>query len=142
MGAGASVSGKEDVQVGQTIQTNAGPIECHVHNCTLVIRSDELEVGDKVEMKPAGSALYFVGIVSAINPDCTCDIQMDGDDPDDIERNVNVDDIRKLMSKRALVVGRWRRAFMAVRATKKFNKTFGFAEDYGEGKTDSFHYDV
>jgi hypothetical protein len=66
---------------------------------------------------------------------------MDGDDPDDIERNVELDCIRKLMSKRALVVGRWRRAFMAVRATKKFNK-FGFAEEYGEAKTDSFHYDV
>jgi uncharacterized OB-fold protein len=173
MGGGASISGKEDVIVGQTIQTNAGPIvvkdyakikaeeksisnsirsrssvkssgpdgrrksqivvnqagvqkivtwfededeglsvgdvvkvnfkeseplegfvveklndvnilvdfgdhikECHVSNCTLLIRSDELEVGDKVEMKPADSALYFVGIISAINDDFTCDIQV------------------------------------------------------------------
>lgn len=96
--------------------------ECHVASCTIVIKGDELEVGDKVEMKPAGMSLYFVGKVIAINADCTLDVLMDGDDPDDIERGVDVADIRKLMSKRGLVVSRWRRAFMLVVAINRFGK--------------------
>ncbi len=109
--------------------------EVHVSNCTIVIRSDELEVGDKVEMKPAGMALYFVGKVIAINADCTLDVLMDGDDPDDIERGVDVDNIRKLMSKRGLVVGRWRRAFMLVVAINRFGKV-RFQEDEGKDGSD------
>ena len=111
--------------------------ECHVSNCTVIIKSDELEVGDKVEMKPMGMSLYFVGKVIGINPDCTLDVLMDGDDPEDIERGVNVEDIRKLMSKRGLVVSRWRRAFMMVVAINRFGKV-SFQEE-AEYKDNSDH---
>ncbi len=114
--------------------------ECHVSNCTLIIRSDELEVGDKVEMKPADMSLYFVGKVIAINADCTLDIQMDGDDQEDIERNVNVENVRKLMSKRGLAVSRWRRAFMMVLAINRFGAGPGHDSEsfrLGEGKEDA-----
>ena len=97
--------------------------QCHVKQCTLIVKSDELEMGDKVEMRPEDTGLYFVGKVIAINADCTLDIMMDGDDPDDIERGVNPDNVRKLMSKRGLVVGRWRRAFMMIVAINKFGRT-------------------
>lgn len=96
--------------------------QCHIKQCTLIVKSDELEMGDKVEMKPEDSGLYFIGKVIAINTDCTLDILMDGDDPDDIERRVNPDNVRKLMSKRGLVVGRWRRAFMMIVAINKFGR--------------------
>jgi hypothetical protein len=43
-------------------------------------------VGDKVEVRPPGSCLYFVGFVRAINMDGTVDVLMEGEDANDIER--------------------------------------------------------
>jgi hypothetical protein len=100
----------------------AGIRECLVDNCTLVSRSYEFEVGDKVQAKMAGSFLFFVGTVVKIDYDQkTIDVLMDGDDPDDIELDVNFSDARKLMTRRALVQSRWRKTFMVIQASRFFS---------------------
>lgn len=94
--------------------------QCLAANCELIVQSDTLEVGDQVQVQPVGSAMYFVGRVSVINPDGTYDVVMEGDDPDDIERSVPESNIRKLMSRRALVVARWKRAALVVSSMHNF----------------------
>ena len=89
-------------------------------DCELIVKSDELEVGDQVQVQPNGSAMYFVGKISQINIDGTYDIVMEGDDPDDIESNVKIEHIRKLMSRRAIVVARWKRAALVVSSINNF----------------------
>lgn len=92
-------------------------------NCHILLRNDEYEMGDKVEVQPPGSALFFVGRVIAMNPhERTLDVLMDGDDPDDIERNIPIENARKLMSRRAVVVNRWKKAFMMVVASNFFRQ--------------------
>ena len=104
--------------------------DCQLDDCVILIRNYEFEIGDKVECRPKGSNLFFVGKVAKINPDKTMDIMMDGDDPDDYERNVLPDDCRKLMSRRSVVVNRWKRAFMMVVAANFF-KRISFAGGQG-----------
>jgi hypothetical protein len=94
--------------------------QCLAANCELIVQSDTLEVGDQVQVQPVGSAMYFVGRVSVINLDGTYDVVMEGDDPDDIERSVPESNIRKLMSRRALVVARWKRAALVVSSMHNF----------------------
>lgn len=94
--------------------------ECYVEECQLLVKSDEVEIGDKVEVKPKGMSIFFVGKVIRLNENGTFDIAMEGDDPDDVERDVTADDLRKLMSRRALVVSRWKRAFMLIVAASAF----------------------
>jgi hypothetical protein len=96
--------------------------EVHPDECELLAKVMDFEEGDKVEVKPADSQLYFVGKIIRIHPDKTLDVLMDGDDPDDIEYNVSPDNARKLMSRRALVVNRWKRAFMLVLAANFFRR--------------------
>lgn len=96
--------------------------ECLIANCVVLIRSDEFEVGDKVEAKPAGSNLYFVGKVIKVHEDKSIDVLMDGDDPDDIEYQIPEENARKLMSRRSVVVNRWRRAFMLVVTANLFKR--------------------
>lgn len=96
--------------------------EVNPDECELITKVMDFEEGDKVEVKPADSQLYFVGKVIRIHPDKTLDVLMDGDDPDDIEYNVSPDNARKLMSRRALVVNRWKRAFMLVLAANFFRR--------------------
>jgi hypothetical protein len=107
--------------------------DCFIDECVLVIHSYEFEVGDKVEARPPGSALFFVGKVVKIHPDKSMDVLMDGDDANDIERNVNLDNCRKLMSRRSVVVNRWKRAFMLVVAANFF-KRISFARTPGSGQ--------
>lgn len=94
--------------------------EVYAADCDLVVKSDVMEVGDQVQVQPKGSAIYFVGRVSQINNDGTYDVMMEGDDPDDIEFKVPPSNIRKLMSRRALVVARWKRAKMVVSSMNNF----------------------
>jgi hypothetical protein len=92
-------------------------------NCHILLRNDEYEMGDKVEVQLPGSVLFFVGKIIALNPtERTLDVLMDGDDPDDIERNVPFENARKLMSRRAVVVNRWKKAFMMVVASNFFRQ--------------------
>eukprot|EP01039_Chlorochromonas_danica_P006620 gene6620-7313_t len=96
--------------------------ECTVENCQLLVRSVEFEVGDKVEARPHGSTLFFVGKVIKVHEDKSIDVLMDGDDPDDIETNIPLEEARKLMSRRSVVVSRWKRAFMLVIAANFFKR--------------------
>lgn len=89
-------------------------------HCEVVVKSDVMEVGDQVQVQPVGSAMYFVGRLAQINKNGTYDVVMEGDDPDDIERNVPPSNIRKLMSRRALVVARWKRAALVVSSIHNF----------------------
>lgn len=96
--------------------------ECTVENCQLLVRSVEFEVGDKVEARPHGSTLFFVGKVIKVHEDKSIDVLMDGDDPNDIETNIPAEEARKLMSRRSVVVSRWKRAFMLVIAANFFKR--------------------
>eukprot|EP01036_Dinobryon_divergens_P030821 gene30820-40123_t len=70
--------------------------EFDIFHCDLILRSDEYE------------------LVHQLNADGTLDILMDGDDPEDIERKVPKKNITKVMTRRALVLSRWRSAAAAV----------------------------
>lgn len=97
--------------------------EVAVSHCTLLLRSDEFEVGDKVEARPSNSNLFFVGKVIKVNSvDKTMDVLMEGDDANDIEYAIPYDNARKLVSRRTIVVNRWKRAFMMVVAANLFKK--------------------
>jgi hypothetical protein len=50
------------------------------------------------------------------------DILMDGEDEEDIEYEVSVENVRKLMSRRSVVVNRWRKAFMLIVASNFFRR--------------------
>ena len=54
-------------------------------------------VGDVVKMIPVGGTIFFSGRVHQLNADGTLDIQMDGDDPEDIERKVPKQNITKVL---------------------------------------------
>ncbi|RYH18513.1 hypothetical protein EON65_27120 [archaeon] len=96
--------------------------ECLLEDCALLMRGDEFEVGDKVEARPQGSSLFFVGRVIKVHEDKSIDVLMDGDDPNDIEYGIAAEDARKLMSRRSVVVNRWKKAFMMVVATNLFKR--------------------
>lgn len=96
--------------------------EVLLEDCTLIAKAMDFEEGDKVEVKPVGSQLYFVGKVIKIHSNKSMDVLMDGDDPDDIEYNVQPDNARKLMSRRSMVINRWKKAFMMVLAANFFRR--------------------
>lgn len=90
-------------------------------DCVIIVKSEDFELNDLVEMRPVDSALYFRGIVQAVNEDGTLDILIEGDDNDDVETNVRRDNVRKLMSTRSLAYMRWKKAFNAVMASRRFS---------------------
>jgi len=105
------------IDLGETTQTFP------ISQCHLLLRNDEYEIGDRVEVQPMGSSLYFVGKVISIDSSAkTMAVLMDGDDPDDIEKNIPFEQARKLMSRRAFVVNRWKKAFMMVVASNFFSR--------------------
>jgi hypothetical protein len=110
--------------------------ECHVSKVDLVVHSDTMEVGDQVQVQPNGSAMFFVGRISEINQDGTYDVVMEGDDPDDIERSVKSIHIRKLMSRRAIVIARWKRAAMVVSSMHNFQSFAINADNFTASQRD------
>lgn len=91
--------------------------------CSILLRNDEYELGDSVEVQPIGSSLFFVGkVIKMDNIAKTLDVLMDGDDPDDIEYAIPIENARKLMSRRAEVVNRWKKAFVKVVAANFFRR--------------------
>jgi hypothetical protein len=92
-----------DVDFGDDIETV--PIE----HCCLVMNGLDFEVGDYVSACPAGD-LYFNGKITSINSNGTFDILFDGDEPDDVERNIRPDKVRKIRTGRQLVLNRWQKA--------------------------------
>jgi hypothetical protein len=117
------------------IGTNRIRVDCgeitkifDVSQCELLMSASELEIGDKVEMNPPGSFLFFVGIIKTINPDGTYNLLMEGgggeDDEggaieDDYEMNVPREAIRKIASKR--LKGILRKSTWAIVAVQNFS---------------------
>jgi hypothetical protein len=93
-----------------------------VANCKLILKGEDFEIGDKVEMQIPDTALYCLGEILIVNHDGTMDIKMDGDDAEDIERSVRRTSVRKVMTKRSLARDRWRRASLIVVASNAFLK--------------------
>jgi hypothetical protein len=89
-------------------------------DCSLVISGLEFEVGDLVSACPIGGFLYFNGVIVNINLNGTFDVQFDGDDEEDIERNIRPENIRKLRTGRQLVMSRWQKAKNLISATRAF----------------------
>ena len=92
-----------------------------ISHCSLVLRATDCEVDDIVEVRPPGMALYFRGRVVRANVDGTFDIKIDSDDPEDFERGVHHENIRKLMTSRQLATLRWNKATNAVKAALAFS---------------------
>eukprot|EP01041_Mallomonas_annulata_P000166 gene166-285_t len=96
---------------GRQVQVDFGDVimEYPIETCSLVLSGIEFELNDHVQVKPEGMSLYFSGIVIAIHDEeGTLDVQMDGDDPDDVEFNIPKDRVVKLRSARPLALGHWR----------------------------------
>lgn len=104
--------------------------EFDVGDCKLLVKSEEFELGDKVQINDGG--LFFLGNIQSINKDRTYDVLMIGDDPDDIERGVRGDSMRKVMTNRSVATARFRKASLAVIASTKMWKQIKF----GEGSAD------
>lgn len=92
----------------------------NLDQCSLVLRSIDLEVDDRVEVKPADSAIYFVGHIITKNLDGTFDVKIDSDDPDDVERHVPYDNIRKLMTSRSMASMKFHHAVNQLKAVNAF----------------------
>lgn len=88
--------------------------EYDISDCQLLLKAHEFEEGDLVKMMPKGKAYYLAGRIKQVNKDGTLDILMDGDDLDDIEHAVDPKTVMKVMTRRALVIGRWKAAVAAV----------------------------
>lgn len=101
--------------------------EFDVDECSMICKAEEYELHDKVEVKDGG--LSFLGNVQSINADGTYDVLMMGDDPDDIEKNVRPDKMRKVMTNRSVALGKLRKASLAVIASSKFWKELKVNED-------------
>lgn len=111
-------------------------------HCSLVLSGLEFEVGDKVEYQPQNTGLHFLGSIIDINPDTlTADILMEGDDPDDIERGVSFDQMRKVKTGRELSE-KLKKGIRLVQAVNRFNSMFknssigGESKDISESKED------
>ena len=104
-----------DVDFGDDIE------EVEISACVLVLPGTDFEEGDVVEVQPPGDFLYFKGHVTSINyANNTIDVHMDGDDEDDVERNVTYDRVRKLMTSRPLALEHWHTTTRVLLAANKF----------------------
>lgn len=98
-------------------------VEVPISDCVLVLSAIDLEVGDTVEMKPAGMSIFFSGTIISINVDKTCNIKIESEEEgDDIEYNVPYDNIRKRMSSRPLASVRWNKVANAIKAIQAFSR--------------------
>jgi hypothetical protein len=88
----------------------------------LVLSGLAYEVGDKVQVRPAGTFTFFTGWVRTIHEGCdgelTYDVEMAGDE-DDVEIGVAPYNMRKLLSHR-LVRKRFKKIVNTVIAANKF----------------------
>lgn len=106
-----------EVEVGDSI------ISYPIKDCSLILKANEYELHDVVQVRPQDEALYYNGTIIKINSDGTFDILLEGDDLEDIEKNVKVINIRKLMSRRTLAFMRWKKAINAVVATHRMQSS-------------------
>ncbi len=106
--------GLVDVDFGDAVES------VRVENCSLVMSGLEFEVGDKVEYTPPHTLLHFLGTIIEINQELLiADVLMDGDDPDDVERGVPFDALRKVKTGRDLTE-KFKRGIKLVQTINKF----------------------
>lgn len=110
-----------------------------VANCKLILKGEDFEIGDKVEMQIPDTALYCLGEILTVNHDGTMDIKMDGDDAEDIERSVRRNSVRKVMTKRSLARDRWRRASLIVVASNAFLKQIDMMKEGVQNTTNNIN---
>lgn len=111
--------GMVDVDFGDAIESY------RPDRCSLVMSGIEFEVGDKVEFTPKNMALHFCGTILSINTDTlTADLLMDGDDPDDIERDVEFDQMRKVKTGRNLTA-KFKKGVRLIQAVNRMSGMFG-----------------
>lgn len=110
--------------------------EFHASNGVLLLRSTDVEVEDIVEVRPHGIAMFLRGRVVSANLDGTYDVKMESDDPEDYERGVRFEDIRKLMTNRSLAMHRWHHAVSVVRSMNAF-ATMGKFHNMAHAKLDA-----
>lgn len=96
--------------------------EFPIDKCSLVLRAIDYEIDDHVQIKPEGSALYFTGRVITINIDGTINVRMDGDDADDIEYNIPIENCIKIKSCRPQAIGLWKKLRDSLKAAHIFNE--------------------
>lgn len=89
--------------------------------CALVMSGLDFEVGDVVQARTVDNFLYCNGKILNINHDATMDILFDGDDDDDVERNIPHALVRKIRTGRDLAKKRWQRARAMISSVRAFN---------------------
>ena len=103
-----------DVDFGDEIET------VKIEDCSLVMSGLDFEVGDLVQARTVDTLLYCNGTILNINHDATMDILFDGDDEDDVEKNIPHNFVRKLRTGRELAKKRWHRARAMLSTVRAF----------------------
>lgn len=106
-----------DVDFGDDIET------VRASDCTLVMSGLDFEVGDYVQARTIDSAMYCHGKIIKIHLDGSFDILFDGDDEDDIEKNVPHEFVRKHRTGRDLARKRWNKARTMLSSVKAFSSS-------------------
>ena len=97
--------------------------EVQIDNCSLVMSGLDFEVNDLVQARTEDSVMYCNGKLLHINFDGTMDILFDGDDEEDVEKNIPVKYVRKLRTGRELAKRRWHRARTMISSIRAFSGT-------------------
>lgn len=105
-----------DVDFGDDIET------VKISDCSLIMSGLDFEVGDLVQARTTDSYVYCHGKILNINHDGTFDIVFDGDDDDDVERNIPHSFVRKHRTGREMVKKRWDRARAVLSTIRAFKE--------------------
>lgn len=125
-------NGMVEVDFGDAIEQIAP------ENCSLVLSGIEFEVGDKVEFTPKNMALHFCGTILSIDgTTLTADLLMDGDDPEDIERGVEFDQMRKIKTGRDLSA-KLKKGIKLVQAVNRMSGMFSKMKSGESKSTDEY----
>jgi hypothetical protein len=103
-----------EVDFGDDVET------VKIEDCAMVMSGLDFEVGDFVQARTTDSVMYCHGKVLNINLDGTFDIIFDGDDEEDVERNIPHEYVRKHRTGRSLARKRWQRVRTLVSSVRAF----------------------
>jgi hypothetical protein len=108
-----------EVDFGDAVET------VKIENCSLVMSGLEFEVGDQVEYTPPRTMLHFVGTIIDIDTNTLkCSVRMAGEDPDDIEYEVDFSSLRKVKTGRELT-GKFKRGINLIMAVNRMKGSSG-----------------
>jgi hypothetical protein len=86
-----------------------------INGIEVIVQGDAIEVNDQVEMRPEDTHVYYKGVVLSIDATTgALDVRMDGEDPDDIEKGVPLNMVRKIKTHRNLACMRWNKAHKGI----------------------------